>query len=157
MNSFAARFPRNCAVSAARCNNNLDKPLAQTSLSGRFRDLSALHLETLKTGMESEDRRADTRSEHEDLVARYQQEAKAAKEKDGYHQRMQQLYGARRDHGARGKLQIEPYMDYDQGTTAEWTAIAAACKSRVRGAQQAKRCYLTLARVHRQMAAEAKQ
>jgi hypothetical protein len=79
--------------------------------------------------MESEDRRADTRSEHEDLVARYQQEAKAAKEKDGYHQRMQQLYGARRDRGARGKLQIEPYMDYDQGT----------------------------ARVHRQMAAEAKQ
>lgn len=100
---------------------------------------------------------ADTRSEHEDLAAWYEQKAKAAEENVGYHQRMQQLYEARRDCPARGKLQMEPYVDYDQRTNAEWTAIVDACKSRVRGAEQAAEDYLTLARVHRQMAAAAKE
>lgn len=100
---------------------------------------------------------ADTRSEHEDLAAWYDQEANAAKEKVGYHQRMQQLYEARRDRPARGKLQMAPYADYDPGTNAEWTAIIEACKSRVRGSEKAAEDYLTLARVHRQMAATAKQ
>lgn len=100
---------------------------------------------------------ADTRSEHEDLAAWYEQEAKAAEDKVGYHQRMQQLYEARRDRPARGKLQMTPYADYDPGTNAEWTAIVEACRSRVRGAEQAAEDYLTLARVHRQMAATAKQ
>jgi hypothetical protein len=100
---------------------------------------------------------ADTRSEHEDLAAWYEQEARAASEKVEYHQRMQQLYEARRDRPARGKLQMAPYADYDPGTTAEWSAIVEACKSRVRGSEKAAEDYLTLARVHRQMAATAKQ
>jgi hypothetical protein len=70
---------------------------------------------------------------------------------------MQQLYEARRDRPARGKLQMAPYADYDPGTTAEWSAIVEACKSRVRGSEKAAEDYLTLARVHRQMAATAKQ
>jgi hypothetical protein len=100
---------------------------------------------------------ADTRSEHEDLAAWYEQEAKAAEEQVGYHQHMQQLYEARRDRPARGKLQMAPYVAYDQGTNTEWTATIEACKSRVRGAEQAVEDYLTLARVHRQMAAAAKE
>lgn len=100
---------------------------------------------------------ADTRAEHEDLAAWYEQEASAASEKVEYHQRMQQLYEARRDRPARGKLQMAPYADYDPGTNAEWTAIIEACKSRVRGSEKAAEDYLTLARVHRQMAATAKQ
>ena len=100
---------------------------------------------------------ADTRSEHEDLAVWYEREARAAEENVGYHQRMQQLYEARRDRPARGKLQMAPYADYDPGTGSEWTAIIEACKSRVRGAEQAAEDYLTLARVHRQMAAAAKE
>lgn len=100
---------------------------------------------------------ADTRSEHEDLAAWYEREAKAAEEKVGYHQRMQQLYEARRDRPALGKVQMEPFVDYDPGTNAQWDAFVEACESRVRGAEQAAKDYLTLARVHRQMAAEAKQ
>jgi hypothetical protein len=100
---------------------------------------------------------ADTRSEHEDLAAWYEQEAKAAEEKAAYHQRMQQLYEARRDRPARGKLQMAPNVAYDQGTATEWNAIIGACKSRVEGAEQAAEDYLTLARVHRQMAAAAKE
>jgi hypothetical protein len=100
---------------------------------------------------------ADTRSEHEDLAAWYEQEAKDAEAKVGYHQRMQQLYEARRDRPARGKLQMAPNVAYDQGTNAEWNAIIEACKSRVRGAEQAAEDYLTLARVHRQMAAATKE
>ncbi len=100
---------------------------------------------------------ADTRSEHEELAAWYEREAKAADERIEYHQRMQQVYEARRDRPARGKLQMAPYVSFDQGTSTEWNAIIEACKSRVRGAEQAAEDYLTLARVHRQMAAEAKQ
>jgi hypothetical protein len=100
---------------------------------------------------------ADTRSEHEDLAAWYEREAKTAQEQVGYHQRMQQLYEARRDRPARGRLQVEPYVDYDPGTNAQWDAFVEACESRVRGAERAAEDYLTLARVHRQMAAEAKQ
>jgi hypothetical protein len=100
---------------------------------------------------------ADTRSEHEDLAASYEQEAKAAEEMVAYHQRMQRLYEARRDRPARGKLQMEPYVDYDPGTSAQWNAFVEACESRVRGAEQAADDYRTLARVHRQIAAEARQ
>ena len=100
---------------------------------------------------------ADTRSEHEDLAVWYEQEARSASEKVEYHQRMQQLYEARRDRPARGKQQMTPYADYAPGTNAEWTAIIEACKSRVRGSEKAAEDYLTLARVHRQMAATAKQ
>jgi hypothetical protein len=100
---------------------------------------------------------ADTRSEHEDLAAWYEREAKTAREQVGYHQRMQQLYEARRDRPALGKVQMEPFVDYDPGTNAQWDAFVEACESRVRGAEQAAKDYLTLARVHRQMAAEAKQ
>jgi hypothetical protein len=99
---------------------------------------------------------ADTRSEHEDLAASYEQEARAAEEKVAYHQRMQRLYEARRDRPARGKLQMEPYVDYDPGTSAQWDAFVEACESRVRGAEQAAEDYRTLARVHRQIAAEAR-
>jgi hypothetical protein len=52
---------------------------------------------------------------------------------------------------------MAPYVAYDQGTNTEWTATIEACKSRVRGAEQAVEDYLTLARVHRQMAAAAKE
>ena len=100
---------------------------------------------------------ADTRSDHEDLAARYEQEAKAAQDKVGYHQRMLELYEARRDRPARGKLQMAPYVPYDQGTNTEWNAIIEACESRVRGAEQAAEDYLTLARIHREMAAEAEE
>lgn len=100
---------------------------------------------------------ADTRSEHEDLAASYEQEAKAAEETVAYHQRMQRLYEARRDRPSRGKLQMEPYVDYDPGTSAQWDAFVKACESRVRGAEQAAEDYRTLARVHRQIAAEARQ
>jgi hypothetical protein len=100
---------------------------------------------------------ADTRSEHEDLAAWYEQEAKAAEETVAYHQRMQRLYEARRDRPARGKLQMEPYVDYDPGTSAQWDAFVEACESRVRAAEQAAEDYRTLARLHKQIAAEAKQ
>ena len=99
---------------------------------------------------------ADTRSEHEDLAAWYEQEARTAEERVGYHRRMQQIYEARRDRPALGKLQMEPYVDYDPGTNAQWDAFVEACESRVRGAQQAAEDYLTLAKIHRQMAAAAK-
>jgi len=100
---------------------------------------------------------ADTRSEYEELAAWYEQEARAAQEIAGYHQRMQQLYEARRDRPARGKLQMDPYADYDPGANAKWNAIVEMCKSRVRGAEQAAEDYLTLAKVHRQLAAAAKE
>lgn len=100
---------------------------------------------------------ADTRSEHEELAVWYEQEARAAQERAGYHQRMQQLYEARRDRPARGKLQMDPYADYDPGANARWNAIVELCKSRVRGAEQAAEDYLTLAKVHRQLAAVSKQ
>lgn len=99
---------------------------------------------------------ADTRSEHEELAAWYEQEARLAQEGAGYHQRMQQIYEARRDRPARGKLQMDPYADYDPGANAKWNAIIEMCKSRVRGAEQAAEDYLTLARVHRQLAADSK-
>ena len=98
---------------------------------------------------------ADTRSEHEDLAVWYEQEARAAEEQIRYHQRMQKRYEARRDRPARGKLQMEPYVDYASGTEDKWDAFVDACESRVRGAELAVEDYLTLARSHRQMAAEA--
>ncbi len=99
---------------------------------------------------------ADTPAEHEYLAAWYEQEAKGAEEKVGHHQRMQRLYEARRDRPARGRLQMAPYADYDPGTNAEWSAMVEACRSRVLGAEQAKQDYLTLAKMHRQMAATSK-
>jgi hypothetical protein len=98
---------------------------------------------------------ADTREEHQHLAELYEQEAKTASEQVAYHQRMQQLYEARRDRPRRGVLQMAPYADYEARADAAAAAMVDLCKSRVRAAEQAVEDYLAFAKLHRQLAAEA--
>lgn len=98
---------------------------------------------------------ADTRAEHDELAAWYEQEAKAAKEQVTYHQRMEQLYAARQDRPAKGVLQMSPYAHYEERADTTAPAFVELCKSRVRGAEQAAADYLAFAKLHRQMAVEA--
>jgi hypothetical protein len=95
---------------------------------------------------------ADTRAEHLDLAVWYEQEARTAKERVAYHQRMERLYEALRDRPAKGALQMAPYVDYKQRTDAAAATAVELCKSQVRAAEEAVEAYLTFAGLHRQMA-----
>ena len=86
---------------------------------------------------------AQTRAEHEDLAVWYEQEARAAKEKaDRHRQILNQSYGP-----AYGNPYLGTYREY---------GFLRHCENLVRRYDEVTQDTLALAKLHRQLAAEAK-
>jgi len=88
---------------------------------------------------------AKTRAEHDALATWYEQQATAAKGQVALHERMIERY------------EIAPYAEYYKGTHHNTPGFVAQCKALMRASQQAADDFTALAKLHRQMAAEAKE
>ena len=87
---------------------------------------------------------AKTPADHEALAAWYEQQASEARKQVAFHERMIERY------------EIAPYAEYYKGTHHNTAGFVMQCKALMKANEQAGKDFMALAKLHLQMAAEAK-
>jgi len=87
---------------------------------------------------------AKTPADHEALAAWYEQQAGEARKQVAFHERMIERY------------EIAPYAEYYKGTHHDTAGFVMQCKALMQANEQAEKDFTALAKLHRQMAADAK-